>query len=373
VRARDKAPPLAKQFRSFGASAAADGSVLYEAICNGIAGSDQILALVDGSPAGQRRPNLILAAVHFLLLGGDGEALGRHYDTVCDFLGLGPATPDPATVFGDFSDFCATRRDEIAALLATRATQTNEIGRCAALLPAFATVAGEHPGRALGLVDLGASAGLNLLFDRYGYDYGGGRLAGATGSTVQLDCELRGPGLPPLGPVPVASRTGLDQRPVDLGTEEGPRWLLACQWPGHLERFRRQRHALALAAEAPGPPEVVRGDMIDDLPRVVDRVPVDAHLCLFHSWVAAYLTPDRQRELVGAVQELAARRPLSWLFAESPYETPGLPVPPAPGGVSERAATALVVVRAEGRALSPVRLADMHHHGAWLRWWPARR
>ncbi len=372
MRERDKAPPLAKQFRSFGASAAADGSALYEAICNGIAGSDEILALVADSPAGQRRPNLILAAVHFLLLGGDGEVLARHYDTVCDWRGLGPATPDPATVFSDFSDFCTTRRDQIAALLWTRATQTNEIGRCAGLLPALASVAGEHPGRALGLVDLGASAGLNLLFDRYGYDYGGGRLAGAPGSSVRLDCELRGPGLPPFGPVPVASRTGLDQRPVDLGTEEGPRWLLACQWPGHLDRFRRQRDALALAAEAPGPPEVLRGDMIDDLGRVVDRVPDHAHLCLFHSWVAAYLTPARQRELVAAVEAVAARRPLSWLFAESPYETPGLPVPPAPDEAPERAATALVVVRAEGGALSPVRLADMHHHGTWLRWWPDR-
>jgi len=369
VREGDKSPPLAEQFRSFGRAAAGDGSPVYEAICEGIAESDELLELVGGSPSGQRRPNLILAAVHFLLLAGDGPALGRHYDTVCEWRGLGPAAPDTTAVFGDFLDFCRARHEEIAGLLSTRATQTNEIGRCAALLPAFAMVAGAHPSRPLGLVDLGASAGLNLLFDRYHYDYGGGRSAGAPGSAVRLHCDLRGPARPPLDLAPVTSRVGLDQRPVDLGTEAGPRWLLACQWPGHLARFQRQRHALALAAGAPGPPEVVEGDMVDDLAQVAAGVPTEAHLCLFHSWVAAYLTPSRQGQLVAAVEEVARRRPLSWVFAESPYETPGLPVPPPPAGAPERGATALVLVRAEGRELHGQRLGDMHPHGSWLRWW----
>jgi len=369
VREGDETPPLAEQFLAFSRTAARDGSPLYEEICAGIAGNDELLELVECSPADQRRPNLILAAVHFLLLAGADDDLGRHYDTVCEFRGLGPATAATGPVFAEFLVFCRSQRDPIAGLLATRATQTNEIGRCTALLPAFAAVARAHPDRPLGLVDLGASAGLNLVFDRYAYDYGDGRRPGDQGSPVHLTCELRGPAAPPLGLARVAARVGLDRRPIDPADEEGRRWLLACQWPGHLARFRRLRDALAVAIGGPGPPRVMTGDMVDDLAPVATGIPESAHLCLYHSWVAAYLTPARQRALVAAVEEVAARRPVSWIFAESPAETPGLPIPPPPGEAPERGATTLVLVQATGRALGAHRLADMHHHGSWLRWW----
>ncbi|MGP8058625.1 MAG: DUF2332 domain-containing protein [Acidimicrobiales bacterium] len=372
MREGHETPSLADQFRSFSRAAARDGSPVYEAICAGIAGNDELLDLAGSSPADQRRPNLILAAVHYLLLGGAGDELGRHYDTVCEFRGLGPPSGTEGALVEEFAEFCRARRDELTKLLATRATQTNEIGRCTALLPAFATVAAEHPGRPLALVDLGASAGLNLIFDRYAYDYGGGRRAGEAGSPVHLTCELRGPTVPPLTVAPVAARVGLDRRPLDPADEDGRRWLLGCQWPGHLPRFRRLRDALAVAVAGAGPPPVSAGDMVEDLGSVTAAIPGSAHLCLFHSWVAAYLAPDRQRALSAAVEEVAARRPVSWLFAESPPETPGLLVPPPPVGDAERGATALVLVRAGTGPLDARRLADMHHHGAWLRWWGPR-
>ena len=109
--------------------------------------------------------------------------------------------------------------------------------------------------------------------------------------------------------------------------------------------------------------------MVDDLGAAVAAVPETAHLCLYHSWVAAYLTPGRQRALAAAVAEVAGRRPVSWVFAESPRETPGLPMPPPPAE-AEQGATALVVVDDEGAGPRPRRLGDLHHHGSWLRWYP---
>ena len=113
----------------------------------------------------QRRPNLLLAAVHFLLLGGTTHPLADHYDTVRSLIGSGdgpPAAGPSRDVVADFKDFCLRHRAELLALISVRSTQTNEVGRCTAILPALATIAGGYPGgESLWLLDLGTSAGLN--------------------------------------------------------------------------------------------------------------------------------------------------------------------------------------------------------------------
>ncbi len=272
-----------------------------------------------------------------------------------------------------FADLCHRRAAELEGLLATRATQTNEVGRCTALLPALATVAA-RAGRPLAVLDLGASAGLNLLFDRYAYDYrmadpGSHRTAGDPASTVRLTAEVRSGSLPPLATPHVAWRRGLDQRPIDPADPDGARWLLGCLWPDDLTRFRRLRAALGIARSAPGLAPVEPGDVLDDLARVVADVPDECHLCLVHTWMAAYLSPEEQAALAGAIAETSTRRRVSWLFAEQPYEVPGLPVPPAPEGQGSKSATALVLADVDVGEVHPVRLADMHPHGTWLRWW----
>ena len=119
-------------------------------------------------------------------------------------MGRGPASPRPSRLL-------RRPRAALAATLSTRRTQTNETARCAGLLPAFAAVA---DGRPLALIEIGASAGLNLRWDHYAYDYGG-RAAGVPSSPLTIACELRGPHVPPLDPPPVAWRAGIDLSPVD--------------------------------------------------------------------------------------------------------------------------------------------------------------
>jgi hypothetical protein len=365
-------PALASQVRRFAVGAGADGARRYERICTGIASDEELLSLIAGAPPDQRRPNILLAAVHYLLLSGADEPLARHYPTVAAWRGVPfDVRHEPADPFPSFASFCRRHREPIATLIATRATQTNEVGRCAALLPAFAAVA-TLARRPLAIVDLGASAGLNLLFDRYAYDYGDAGRAGAEGSPVRLRCELRS-GSFPVGHMPeVVWRLGVDRRLVDLHDEDGVLWLLACQWPDHLDRFVTMRAAVDLARTGDGAPVVMQGDVVSDLGRAVAGAPGDdqAHLCVFHSWVAAYLDPAGQAALVGAVREVAMTRPVSWVFAEMPYEVPKLPVPPADAG-KVRGATALVLVSAgpENPAPPAVRLGDMHSHGRWLHWY----
>lgn len=368
--------PLPEQFRFFAQGAARDGATTYDMVSRGIADDPELLALIGEAPEAQRRPNLLLAAVHFLLLGGARHPLAAHYDTVRSFVPDTHPGP-PRDVVADFKDFCLAYRDPLLELIAGRSTQTNEVGRCSALLPALKTIAAGYPvERPLSLLDLGTSAGLNLLFDSYAYTYrqrsdGAVLQAGRTDADVRLECTVRGEldELPPLSPPPIAARTGIDASPIDPTSDDGALWLLACQWPDNMNRFTRLRAALRVARTTSHPPTVHRGDMVDDLERVADAIAADGPLVVFHTWVAAYLSPARQGELVDAVHGLSRRRTVHYLYAESPVETPGLPTPPSPSpSPTAGLATALVLVAADGSP--PVRLADMHHHGNWIRWWP---
>jgi hypothetical protein len=372
--------------------------VTYDAICRGVADDAEILALLGEAPVAQRRPNLLLAAVHFLLLAGVPHRLAFHYDTVQSIDGGG--VDDDGAVSGDrngsgedgmrahspnddvatdFKDFCHEHHAELLELISVRSTQTNEVGRCAALLPALNHIAAGYPhDQPLSLLDLGTSAGLNLLFDSYGYTYRGrsdGRVAragtdGADGADVHLDCTVRSEldELPALRFPPITARTGIDAAPIDPMSDDGALWLLACLWPDNLRRFARLRAALHVARTTTHPPTVHRGDIIDDLDEVVAGIAASCPLVVFHSWVAAYLSPQQQGNLVETVRALSRSRPLHYLYAESPVETPGLPTPPDPrSGATANLATALVHLPADGTP--PVRLANMHPHGNWLQWW----
>jgi hypothetical protein len=370
---------LAAQYRGFAETCRREGVPLYERICHGVAEDRDLLVLAATSPPEQQRPTLLMAAVHFLLLTGAEHPLARHYPTVARYRvndGTGAAAPAPARPdedpFPPFADFCRSRRAPLTSLLRSRFTQTNEVGRCALLVPGLATLA-TRTSRPVSLIDLGAAAGLNLLFDHYRYRYGDDGEAGDPGAAAVIECEVRAGHLPALELPPVLHRAGIDQNPLDPADEDDGRWLLACLWPGQLVRFERLERALAIARALPQRPVVHRGDMVDDLATRVAEAPEGSDVCLFHSWVAAYLPEERQRALTEAIAEIGARRPLWWLFAEQADEVPGLPFPP-PSPAGRRTATALVLTGIDGAHRESHRLADVHPHGRWIRWWgPADR
>ena len=370
--------PLADHFRAFATVVERDGGTIYPAISRAVAENDEVLALLDGAPLPQRRPLLLLAAVHFLLLSGVEHPLAALYDTVAAVRGT-PYDPSGDAAVA-FADFCHEHRGALEGLIATRTTQTNEVGRCTALLPGLCHVAAQYDrNEPLSLLDLGTSAGLNLLFDDYAYAYraaeGGATLtAGAGDSGVTLECTARDDleHLPELRLPAMAARVGLDLSPLDPRSDDAALWLLACQWPDNPARFGRLRAALANVRATAQPPRLERGDMVTDLPRIVATIPGDGPLVVFHSWVAAYLDEAEQRTLADEVRALGGSRPVHYLYCESPFETPGLPTPPPPvPREGPDLATALVHIGPGGAPA--VRLADTHPHGYWIRWWPATR
>jgi hypothetical protein len=106
-------------------------------------------------------PNVFFGAVHYLLLKGSNHELCEYYSSIT----ARPRTDDD--LFRVFSDFCAGSREELTALVRSRLVQTNEVTRCAILAPAFSVVYEFGGHRPTALVEVGASAGLNLLWDRY--------------------------------------------------------------------------------------------------------------------------------------------------------------------------------------------------------------
>jgi len=333
-------------------------SELYERLAEVILAEPSMVSILDAAAPTQRHPGLLLSALHDRVLAHPEEALARWYPSV-----TGRPTPaeDPGPAL---RTFFAAHALEIRELVATRRTQTNDPLRCAPLVFAFATVQ-EEVGRPLGVVELGASAGLLLLLDRYHYEYPGVGSVGDPRSPVRLVSEPRGSARPPLpARLPeIGSRVGIDLAPVDPRDARETRWLLACILADRLDRVERFRGALALARR--DPPRLVRGDFTIRLPEVVAGVPEDQQVCILDSYSLVYLTPEQRAAFAATIAELGRRRDLDWISSERPGTIPGLlePVPPEDPYATFVAWTAF----RDGRRRDRV-LARAHTHGAWIEW-----
>ncbi len=339
------------------ARTAATRAPLYAQMSAGIAADLGLAALLLAAPPTQRQPVLLFAAVHELLLAADAdgrhEPLARHYPN----LTVDPDTGDPLPAL---RELCARRGDELGEMLRTRRTQTNEIGRCALLLPAFGIIAAEVG--ALAHLDVGTSGGLNLLLDRYQYRYEPGGDVGPP-STVLLSCGTRGAVPVPGALPPITAARGIDSTPVALDDDAEARWLEACVWPDQTDRFERLRAAIELARAEP--PDVRIGDAVADVATNVHQLAAQGHPVVTNTWVLNYLTPRERRDYVGELDTLGTELDLSWTYLESPFLTPELP---GPAGAAAVDRTALVLVRWRSGQRTVEHLADTHPHGYWMHW-----
>lgn len=341
---------LAARWRLFAERECQGYSPLYESISNSVATSDELLDRVLSRSRHTRQPNMLLAAVHDLVLQGRAPELAVDY--------AGPARADAGA---RFVAIALERWSELVPVLESRRTQTNEIGRVGVLAPALAAVT-DPSAEAPTLIDVGTSAGLTLALPHCLIDYGPRGTIGPTDSPVRVNCDIL-KGEPPLRPTPVARRIGLDRRPLDPTDEADARWLAACTWPD-TGRLERTRHALALAARHPS--ELRTGDAVADLPALLGEV--TGPVVVTTTWALAYLPKDARRAFADVLARASETRPITWISCEAPGVVAGLLQLDAPDvdGISASVVGAVTFehgVRAGGETL-----AHAHPHGRWL-WW----
>lgn len=332
----------------FAAEAERAGAPLYVRLSRGIGGEAELRELANGVRKGQPPANVLLAAVHYLLLRGTGHSLKRFYPNLNS--GARVEGEDP---FPHFQDFVAQFRSELSPLVATRVTNTNEVGRSALLHAAFRVVA-EESGEPLNLIEIGPSAGLNLIWDKYAVRYVRGGEEFRTeprDAPLIIDCELGGANVPPLGLAPkVASRMGIELNPVDLRKAEERDWLKALVWPDQIARFARLEKALKIYGKER--PEIRVGNALDLLPDAIAAIPEDQPVCIYHSMVIYQFSEEMRTALDNLLIAASLRRPI-WRVG---FE----------GSLTGENLLTLGVYRDGQRTVRT--LANCHPHGSWTEW-----
>jgi hypothetical protein len=252
---------------------------------------DRLLGFLGDLPADRRQPNLLFAAVR-------------------QVAGL----PSSAQAF---EESVLLHAGSIATVMQSHTTQTNEPGRCAVLLPVLVRL--RPP---LAILEVGASAGLCLLPDRYGYDYGRCRIE------PPKETRLLAPVFPCVAnestPLPttlpsVGWRMGLDLNPLCIASPPDMDWLRTLIWPEQLAR--RERFEASIETALQDPPTVTRGNLRRDMQAMLSAAPTGMTLVVFHTAVLAYVSPQSEREAFARTVKASGA---TWISNEAPEVYPDI-------------------------------------------------
>lgn len=299
-----------------------------------------------GKPFADALPIRIAGAFHALARSGRAPALAAIYPPAS-----APSWEDSA-IAALIDDVARAHRDTIAAFIA-HPPQTNEVARSAVLMAGYAEVA-RTTGLPLRILELGASAGLNLLWDHWAYRIGP-RTIGPANAALTLAPDWRGTP-PAIERLPtVVERRACDRSPIDLDASGAVDRLLAYVWPDHPERMERLAAAIAVAREARPPVDAAdAGDWLEDQ---LLGPPGDAGVAtvVAHSIVWQYFAPETKARARAALERAGAAatptHPVAWLaFEQRTTDTPpDVTLTRWPGGERRTVARA-------------------HPHGAWIEW-----
>jgi len=324
------------------------GSQLYaellERAAQDVSAGGPAWALLEGhrdDPAGSALALRFMGATHRLVLEGRAPELARFYPSA-------GGTPDPDGAWTALHALLAEQKREIDALI-EHPVQTNEVGRAAGLIGGFLTVS-SRTGLPLRLLEIGASAGLLLHWDRFRYEARGATW-GPEESPVRLchfNSELP---LPFDATASVAERNGCDPAPVDPTTDEGRLTLLSYVWPDQTARIRNLRAALDVAAAAPAPVEAAAAaEWLE--PLLAEQTPGMTTI-VYHSIVWQYLSDDQLDRITAAIESAGARAtaeaPFAWLRMEAGGDIAHVRLALWPGGADKLVTTC-------------------SYHGAAVRW-----
>jgi hypothetical protein len=334
--------PLADRFREQGVQCRRAGSPLTAALLAGAAAEidtpgpvRDLLAPLADDPSGSVPSLRFTGALHRLVLERRAPALALHYPSVGGTADVERVWPAAREVVRDQPDL---------ADLVRRPVQTNEVGRSAVLFGGLALLSA-RTGRPVRLLEVGASAGLNLRVEHFAYDVGD-RVLGDPDSPVRLSQPWAG-AAPPQVPVEIVERQGCDPAPLDPAATPDRLTLTSYVWADQRERLERLRGAFAVAERVPARVEALPAS--DFLARELAEPVPGVLTVVWHSVVWQYLTPTERRSVEGVLAEAGARAtrraPLARLSLESERGTGDhhrflVRLTCWPGGVEELVGTA---------------------------------
>lgn len=277
---------VAERYRDFAAYADGDSACFVD-WARGVAEDAEMHAWLADLPRLKQQPNLVFAAARW---------------------------HGAAGAYADLKRVLVEHETAVKATILERATQTNEVGRLATLVPVFGQIA-EEAGT-LSLIEVGASAGLCLLPDRYDYAWPSlGRLTGSGGPLLSAAAtgDLPVPGRHP----EIAWRGGADLNPLDVHDDDAMAWLTNLVWPEQEERRDRLDRAVEIARA--DPPSIMGGDLFDALPDLLAEAGRHGTPVVFHSAVIAYLEDGEREHFHDLMTSLVADGVCRWVSNEAPH------------------------------------------------------
>lgn len=297
---------VAASFRASERIFAGMGAHLFAEFCRHAADDPEMVELAGHAMAGAR-PAHLFSAVHYLLLADPSDPLARRFATLTD----DPRPPEGS--YPEVARYCREHRAELLDLLRTRSVQTTYAERCRALLAPMGVVA-RAAGEPLNLVEIGCSAGVLLVFDKFAYRLDSQGLVGSAEAPVLLEGDLRNG--PELFVPRIGRRIGIDLHTIDARSEEQRRWLLALCFPEL--RDEQRRLAAALDVVAATDIAMLEGDGLARLGEAMAMAPDP--LCVFHSACLFYWPVEARRALEEALLEASRTREF-WRISIEPSDT----------------------------------------------------
>jgi hypothetical protein len=298
---------ISNLFRSFALRECRGSSDLYEHLALKMAEDEELLEIAANARPGQPVPNLFFGAVQYLLLKGKDHELREYYHSIVEH------PKDDKDSLPSFRDFCLQNQNDIITILKSKLVQTNEVRRCAYLYPSFCYIYHQVK-KPLSLIEIGTSAGLQLLWDQYRYSYGSNESYGNPESNVHIQSEIKGENTPFLlqESPPVAARIGIDLHVNDLTNLENYIWLKSLIWPEHKDRLELFEKAASCLKKHRV--NLIEGDGVSLLPEIAKNVQEDTAICIFHTHVANQIPKEAKLRLLEQVKQLGQTRDVFHLY-----------------------------------------------------------
>ncbi|MGE0386030.1 MAG: DUF2332 domain-containing protein [Gammaproteobacteria bacterium] len=353
-------PDTRAEFERWVGFYAAMHAPLYAALSGGVAGDPDLIDIAARTRKGQPIAPTLFNAVHYLLLADPDHPLGRWYASIEEH------PRDPSTAFAPFRAYCLERRDRIVEIVATRTTQATTVERAAVLMLAFARVQ-DATGTALSIIEMGCSAGFNLLFDRYRHEFTHGADALPALGDPDSPVVLRPRMIHARAPLParmpeVAVRVGVDLAPVDPHDPDTRRWMQALHPPEFVDTVRNIERAFAVRRAYPL--RVLRGDAVELVGPLIDEIP--GPVCVLHS-NCLYQWPEAPRQAVERIlRDAGARRPVHRISMEPDFNAPARILERFPPGSSIH--SELIHTLYDGGRREQTLLGYVDGHARWIDW-----